>query len=166
MGDFWDKVKRGAADECWPWTGFVKSSGHGLTSIRGLPMHTSRKAWILTHGPIANGLCVNHRCDNAICCNPAHMYLGSRSDNAIDQWAQLPPEQRGRGVRLCMLSDEQLAKLWEMRKYGATLKQCAEAFGVHITTVMRYITIVRREKVKILRAVRLSAANSVSYQKS
>jgi len=22
MGDFWTKVKRGAPDECWPWTGF------------------------------------------------------------------------------------------------------------------------------------------------
>ena len=166
MGDFWSKVKRGAPGECWPWTGFVKQTGHGLTSIKGRMMHTSRKAWILTHGPITDGLCVNHRCDNALCCNPAHMYLGTRSDNAIDQWAQLPPEQRGRGVRPCMLSQKQLDKMWEMRKGGALLTECAQHFGVHVSTICRYITIVRRQRLEKLRAVRLSSENSMNFAKT
>lgn len=83
---FWDKVKRGAPNECWPWLGQVKPSGHGLTSLNGHCIHASRKAWILTHGPITNGLCVNHRCNNAICCNPAHMYLGTRAQNMADRF--------------------------------------------------------------------------------
>lgn len=166
MGDFWSKVKRGAPNECWPWLGFVKPSGHGLTSIRGRMMHTSRKAWILTHGPIPEGLSVNHRCDNAICCNPAHMYLGTRSDNAIDQWAQLPPEERGHKVRPCMLTQVQLEKLWQMRREGALLRECAAAFGVHIATVCRYITIVRKQKLEKLRAVRLSTPNAKEFAKT
>jgi hypothetical protein len=63
--EFWAKVERGTDDVCWPWIGYKKPSGHGLTIYKSMPMHASRKAWILTHGHIAEGLCVNHRCDNA-----------------------------------------------------------------------------------------------------
>src|SRR5579872_4137222 len=91
---FWDRVKRGAPEECWPWIGFTKPSGHGLTTYKSMPIHASRKAWILTHGPITSELCVNHRCDNAACCNPYHMYLGTRSDNMIDRWSNAAPEDR------------------------------------------------------------------------
>lgn len=62
-GDFWAKVLRGADTDCWPWQGFRKASGHGLTSYKSAPMHASRKAYILTHGPISSALCVNHRCE-------------------------------------------------------------------------------------------------------
>jgi hypothetical protein len=165
MGDFWSKVKRGKPNECWPWTGFARPSGHGLTSIKGLMMNASRKAWILTHGPISKSLCVNHRCDNALCCNPAHMYLGDRSDNAIDQWAQLPPAQRGHGVRLCMLSNEQLEEMWKMRRKGALLRECAKHFGVHIATICRYIRLVRTQKLDKLRSVRLSSEKTPRAEK-
>ena len=84
---FWDKVKKGTQTECWPWLGQVKRSGHGLTTLNSRCIHASRKAWILTHGPITPPeLCVNHRCNNAICCNPAHMYLGTRAQNMADRF--------------------------------------------------------------------------------
>jgi hypothetical protein len=59
-----------------------------------------------------------------------------------------------------MLSDEQLAHLWQLRKNGATLAECARHFGVHITTVMRYVTIARRLRIEKLRRDRLSARKS------
>jgi hypothetical protein len=162
-GDFWDKVEKKGPDECWPWKGFVKPSGHGLTSMKGALMHTSRKAWILTHGPIKDGLCVLHKCDNAICCNPAHMYLGTRIDNILDQWEQPAAADRGpRNGRRFMLSDEQLELLWLMRKEGATLRACAEHFNIHFATVARYVTAIRKEKLQQLRAkVAASQANRI-----
>lgn len=156
-GDFWSKVKRGSPQECWPWQGFVKPSGHGLTSIRGLPMHTSRKAWILTHGQITGGRLVLHKCDNALCCNPDHLYLGTYTDNAVDTFTRRPFEERIAGSQVCKLTDEQLGQMWEMRKRGALLRECAERFGVHIQTVMRYVTLVRKRKLEQLREDRLSA---------
>jgi hypothetical protein len=83
---FWTKVQIRTPSECWPWQGYCKSSGHGLTSLNGRPIHASRKAWILTHGPIENGLCVNHLCNNAVCCNPDHLYLGTRAENMGDRF--------------------------------------------------------------------------------
>lgn len=152
-GDFWTKVDRKGPEDCWPWLGYVKDSGHGLTSIKGQPVYTSRKAWILTHGPIKDGLHVLHKCDNAVCCNPDHMYLGTRLDNILDQWEQPAAEDRGpRNGRRFMLTDEQLELLWLMRKEGATLRACADHFEIHFATVARYVTAIRKEKLQQLRA--------------
>jgi len=155
---FWQKVDQSAgAQACWPWRGYTRPSGHGLTSHQSLMMLASRKAWILTHGPIREEFCVNHRCDNPACCNPAHLYLGTRADNMVDRWAMTPADQRGPG-RPSVLSDLELVVLWRMRREGATLKQCAAHFQVHVATICRYITAIRKEKSAKLRAVRMSTS--------
>lgn len=152
---FWAKVLRGGPDECWPWQGYTKPSGHGLTSLQSLPIHAHRKAWILTHGAIRGEFCVNHRCDNAVCCNPDHLYLGTRADNMVDLWAKTPSGERTMG-RMRVLSENELALLWLMRRTGKTLKECAAAFNVHIATIGRYMTEVRREAGSNLKADRLA----------
>ncbi len=152
---FWEKVERKSDADCWPWLGYRKPSGHGLTSYKSTPMHASRKAWILTHGPIPADLCVNHRCDNPACCNPSHMYLGSRADNMVDLWNKTPAEERTFG-RKRTLSPEDLERLWQLRRKGKKLRECAEIFDVHIATICRYITEVRKAKLAKIYADRLS----------
>ena len=149
---FWAKVAKVPAGECWPWQGYTKPSGHGLTSHQSFTIHAHRKAWILTHGPIREGLSVNHRCDYPACCNPAHLYLGTRADNMIDRWA--PDSKRGLRPHTTALSPERIAELYELRRGGMKLKDCAAHFGVHISTVCRYINIQRRAKLQKIRADR------------
>jgi predicted HTH domain antitoxin len=45
-------------------------------------------AWILTNGPIPNGLMVCHKCDNPPCCNPNHLFLGTQTENMQDALAK------------------------------------------------------------------------------
>ena len=149
---FWAKVLEGGPEECWPWQGYTKPSGHGLTSYQSYTIHAHRKAWILTHGPIRGGLSVNHHCDNPLCCNPAHLYLGTRADNMIDRWA--PDTKRGQRPYTTALPPERIEELYALRLDGMTLKDCAEHFGVHMATVCRYINIQRRIKLQKLRADR------------
>lgn len=152
---FWENVDRsGGPDACWPWLGYCKKSGHGLTSHKGACMHASRKAYILTHGEIRSELLVCHKCDNAICCNAAHLYLGTRADNMIDRFGTMPVGERRPYNRSTVLSNEQLGELWEMRRKGKLLRECAAHFDVHIATICRYITIYRKEMLAKNRADR------------
>ena len=75
---FWEKVQK--TDGCWPWAGVTaRSTGYGYIWAHGRMNYAHRTAWLLTHGPILEGLWVLHHCDVPACCNPAHLFLGTQS---------------------------------------------------------------------------------------
>jgi hypothetical protein len=81
----------GAANECWPYTGhcFVKSKGgrmtYGRVELNKQRLRVHRAVWMIVHGDIPDGLCVLHSCDNPLCCNPSHLFLGTQADNIRDK---------------------------------------------------------------------------------
>lgn len=86
---FWEKVDRRGPDECWPWTaGTNNSRGYGkIASGPGIiprALLSHRAAYELQVGPVPEGQCVLHECDNPPCCNPRHLFLGTRQDNVED----------------------------------------------------------------------------------
>ena len=87
---FFKRIVIGKLDDCWPWTGSVMKIGwHGQwRNGEGGIEPTHRAAWRIMKGDIPAGSCVLHRCDNPICCNPSHLFLGSHSDNFKDMWSK------------------------------------------------------------------------------
>lgn len=85
-GRFWSKVDRsGGPDACWNWTSALRSKGYGDFLVRGKERCAAhRLSYIWAYGPIPNGLFVLHRCDNKLCVNPAHLFLGTHHDNMND----------------------------------------------------------------------------------
>lgn len=103
----WARVQINNADECWPWSGHRNEFGYGHLRVNGRTQKAHRVAYALTNGDIRSDQVVMHRCDNPPCCNPAHLRLGTVSENNADRHAKgrssipvHPPKDRcGRGHR-------------------------------------------------------------------
>ncbi len=79
------EVLRGSPDECWNWTGLRNDRGYGRFHFGKKNILAHRAAWIAVAGKeIPDGMVICHSCDNRTCCNPAHLFLGTQSDNMQD----------------------------------------------------------------------------------
>lgn len=122
---------------CWAWLGSsLKSSGHGQwRSAAGKPELAHRAAWRLLKGPIPDGMCVLHRCDNPFCVNPAHLFIGTQSDNALDMWNKgraNPGVSRGEAHGMSIFKEDQIRAIRASTKSGPAL---AKEFNCSTTTI-------------------------------
>lgn len=69
---------------CWLWKRSVDSYGYGHLWADNRIRTAHRIAYELHVGPIPEGLSVLHRCDTPACVNPAHLFLGTQTDNMHD----------------------------------------------------------------------------------
>jgi hypothetical protein len=88
MKSFWDKVKIRSGIGCWEWQAYCNKDGYGQVGYQGTVTGAHRVSWILENGPIPDGLCVLHKCDNPSCVRPDHLFLGTRVDNSDDKVAK------------------------------------------------------------------------------
>lgn len=72
-------------DGCWPWAGSVRD-GYGTfhPDNRRRTVRAHRYSYESFVGTIPEDHVVCHRCDNPPCCNPAHLFVGTQSDNIHD----------------------------------------------------------------------------------
>ena len=88
----WAKIDKRGPDECWEWQAKERVSGYGKLNRggRGLgDVLAHRAVWEEIHGPIPqdgtwHGRVILHTCDNRLCCNPAHLRIGTQADNVRD----------------------------------------------------------------------------------
>jgi len=73
---------------CWEWSGRRNDKGYGVVAVVHDTEMMHRASYKVFVGPIPDGLFVLHRCDNPPCCNPEHLFLGTKRDNMLDAIAK------------------------------------------------------------------------------
>jgi len=129
-GRFWSNVEKGLS--CWNWTGSRSTNGYGRIHFLGKRRAAHRVSWLIHHGEFPS-MCVLHTCDNRLCVNPQHLWLGTARDNAQDMVAkgrhyyQTPGRKR-------KLNPE---KVREIRSLGAIMSamKIADLYGVSACTI-------------------------------
>jgi hypothetical protein len=81
---------------CIEWTGARFRNGYGAKKVKGKMRRVHRLEWELKRGPIPEGICVLHRCDNPSCYNIDHLFLGTVQDNVDDMVAKGRQNYTGR----------------------------------------------------------------------
>tara|TARA_R110000796_G_scaffold66617_3_gene153148 strand:- start:255 stop:842 length:588 start_codon:yes stop_codon:yes gene_type:complete len=150
---FWDMVSdQSNPTVCWEHQGNTQNTGYvnwwyrsnleldlaGKQRIRYITAH--RFSALINFGNITNDYCVLHKCDNRICVNPNHLFLGSQLDNIRDMW------NKGRQKDLPILqgADNYNAKLTEPQvkaiianKGKLPQRKLAELYAVSTSTIER-----------------------------
>lgn len=70
--------------DCLEFRGSRNNKGYGVLSHNGRKQLAHRVIWESVNGPISEGLCVCHTCDNPICVHIDHLWLGTHKDNMQD----------------------------------------------------------------------------------
>lgn len=90
-------------------------------------MRAHRFAFESAYGLIPKGLLICHTCDNRSCVNPAHLYAGTKSDNARDARGYLKKKLTWKKIR-------EIRALYRHGEYGTP--RLAKEFGVSRTTIV------------------------------
>lgn len=86
---------------CWEWVGsrLSKRYRYGRMHVGKSLVLAHRFSWTISRGAIPDGLDVLHKCNNAPCVNPDHLYLGTNFENQRDRVLAESPFRCGSSVK-------------------------------------------------------------------
>jgi hypothetical protein len=123
---------------CMNWTGAEAGSTKNKNKYGNFTLYdmdTRKQKWIKAHrfsyeyfiGKVPDGYSVCHRCDNTLCVNPEHLFVGTTQDNLRDMWQK----ERAKHNKL---TNQQVLEIYFNRK-GQPASALAKEFGVTPTTI-------------------------------
>lgn len=147
--DVWDLIAKDGDDECWLWHGCKNSTGYGSITISQKVYSAHRIAFALSNPGLISITApldkkakqfVLHKCDNRLCCNPNHMFLGNYDDNNKDAKRKgRSRAPRGPEHKLAKLTQEQARQIREIHKTGLSYVDIGKMFNIHANSVSRIV---------------------------
>lgn len=127
-------------DGCWKWIGAKGGHGrYGSVGLLGKAWLAHRAAWYLFTGNNPDAMYVCHKCDNGLCVNPEHLFIGTQEDNVRDMEAKNRSnhpscEKHGRAK----LTAEQVQSI-RARWPSTSMANLAKEHGVSKPTIRRIV---------------------------
>lgn len=117
--------------QCWEWTGSKTKYGYGRVRSHGKSygIHALSYSFWVGENPLKLMIC--HKCDNRICFNPEHLFLGTAKENtqdAVKKGRLAKGENHGSNI----LTQNQVLEIILKRKPNAST---AQYYGVSQSTV-------------------------------
>lgn len=134
---FWSKMRTVPRTGCWEWTASRAPLGYGRVGWIGTQTRQAhRVAYALAFGDPGDSM-VCHHCDNPPCCNPSHLFAGTRADNMADMHAKGRRNYRGHVSGNRRLTPGDITAIRALLAEGQSHKGIGAQFGVSGTQIYR-----------------------------
>ena len=131
---FWEKVEVGDPDRCWVWTASTKN-GYGQIGADGTIKYAHRVSYELEHGEDPGEMHVLHECDNPPCVNPAHLQLGTHSENIRQAAERGQIEMKGEAHPQAKLTENDVVEIKDALDRGEDSEEIGDRYGVTGATI-------------------------------
>lgn len=118
-----------APNGCWLWSTHVNARGYGRIWDGSKVVSAHRLSYELHSGPIPPGIFVCHRCDEPICVNPDHLFLGTHAENVADCKAK-GRTRKGIHHKSAKLTEDAVRMIREAIAIGDRQVDIGNRFGV------------------------------------
>ena len=132
------KVAYGFSD-CWTFIGALTSDGYGILHGHGEKL-AHRASYKEFCGSIPQSMMVLHKCDNPMCVNPEHLFVGTHADNMRDM------KNKGRAHRpigsknpKSKINSESASQIRLLFASGESTKSLALKFPISQSSIYRII---------------------------
>jgi hypothetical protein len=156
---FWEKVDKNGptmphmTTSCWMWSASKDGSGYGWIGLgNGSLGKAHRVSFEIHYGPLMEGECALHHCDNPPCVRPDHLFKGTQKDNADDReakgrhphptgeayWETRTLEQYPRGDQSGLRKHPERAPMGERNRHAVLTEELVKALRDEAETGVAY----------------------------
>jgi hypothetical protein len=137
---FESKVVKSDESSCWTWVGPKFDTGYGMFCMSGRERKTfaaHRVSWMIHFKmDIPAGMFICHTCDNRICVNPEHLYLGTPTQNNTDTVKRGRANRKvGSDCSWAKVTEAQVRKILESPYESGANSRFSREFGIHQSQV-------------------------------